>query len=242
MARVNAGDVLRPRKIWANVNGMPIIFLFILLNLAQAKELQSNGFIMPNAPDWLTRNRAEKIVERMQTALEWTVHKVQVVWYTSEAEFEKAHGLGPHARAVTQKNLNKILLGSKITNQNFDQVFGHELVHLIAYQKYKEGIPRWLEEGLANHLARNGKVDYAFLKRKPLPTNVFDLAHPMRGSYEEILYRYEASQALAEMISKKCDLTNLLRLSVGRNMEDYLKTYCEIPDLNAAFKKWIEKK
>ena len=220
---------------------MLIIILSLFLNCAHSKELQSNGFIMANAPDWLTRNRVEKIVDRMQTALEWTVHKIYVVWFTDEAAFEKAHSLGPSARAVAQKSRNTILLGPQITSQNFDQVFGHELVHIISYQKYKEGIPKWLEEGLANHLAKNGKVDYAFLKKRSLPSNVFELAHPMSGSAADILYKYEASQALAEMIAKKCDLTNLLRLSVGRNMEDYLKTYCEIPDLNVAYKKWIEK-
>lgn len=208
---------------------------------AFAKELQSNGFIMNNAPDWLTRNRAEKIVDRMQTALEWTVHKINVVWYSNETDFVKAHSLGSNARAVAQKNKNTILLGPLVNDKNFDQVFGHELVHIIAYQKYKEGIPKWLEEGLANHLAKHNKVDYAWLKKKPLPKNVFELGHPMSGSYDEILLKYETSQALAEMIAKKCDLTNLLRLSVGRNMEDYLKTYCEIPDLNAAYKKWLEK-
>lgn len=215
------------------------ILLALLLNYASAKDVQGNGFVIPNAPDWLMRTRVEKVVDRMQTALEWTVHKINVVWYTDQTAFEKAHGLGPHARAVAQKNLNTILLGPKITTENFDSVFGHELVHIIAYQKYKSGIPKWLEEGLANYLAKNGKVDYAWLKKEPLPSSVFDMSHPMSGSPKEILLKYQTSQALAEMISKKCDLTNLLRLSVGRNMEDYLKTYCEIPDLNEAYKKWI---
>lgn len=215
--------------------------LVLFLGVVHGKELQSNGFVMSNAPDWLTRNRVEKTIDRMQTAMEWTVHKINVTWYSDPVVFEKAHSLGPNARAVAQKNKNAILLGPLVTNQNFDQIFGHELVHIISYQKYKEGIPKWLEEGLANHLAKHNKVDYNWLKRKPLPKNVYDLIHPMNGVKEEILFKYETSQALAEMIAKKCDLTNLLRLSVGRNMEDYLKTYCEIPDLNKAYKEWLEK-
>ncbi len=217
------------------------IAFVLALNFANAKDVQGNGFIIPKAPEWLMRTRVEKVVDRMQTALEWTVHKINVNWYTDQAEFEKAHGLGRHARAVAQKNLNTILIGPKVTNENFDQVFGHELVHIIAYQKYKVGIPKWLEEGLANYLSKNGKVDYSWLKKQALPSSVFDLSHPMSGSSQDILFKYQTSQALAEMISKKCDLTNLLRLSVGRNMEDYLKTYCEIPDLNEAYRKWIEK-
>lgn len=218
-----------------------MMLLLFFSQLAMAKEIQSNSFVMPGAPDWMMRNRAEKIVDRMQTQLEWTVHKVEVLWYKDQVEFEKTHKMGPYARAVTHKTLNIIRLGPKITNQNFDQIFGHELVHVIAYQKYKEGIPRWLEEGLANYLSKNGKVDYALLKKKQMTGSVFDLAHPMSGTWDDIYFKYQASQALAEMISKKCDLTNLLRLSVGRNMEDYLKTYCEIPDLNEAYKKWVER-
>ena len=218
-----------------------VLSLFCNFGQVSAKVIQSNGFTMNSAPDWLSRNRAEKVVDHMQTALEWTVHKIQVVWYSDQVQFEKSHGVGPYARAVTQKNLNTIRLGPKINSDNFDQVFGHELVHIIAYQKYKEGIPRWLEEGLANYLSKNGKVDYAWLKRRPTPSDVFEMGHPMSGSFDDILYKYQASQALAEMISKKCDLTNLLRLSVGRKMEDYLKTYCEIPDLNLAYKNWLAK-
>ncbi len=55
-------------------------------------------------------------------------------------------------------------------------------------------------------------------------------------------FRYKASQALAEMLDKKCGLEKLIHMSLERNMEDYFKTYCEIDDLNQAFRAWIEKK
>lgn len=215
-----------------------LTFIFFL-NIAQAKEIQTNAASMNNAPEWLKATRVEKITDRMQSSLEWTIRKIQVVWYADQAAFEKAHGLGPYARAVSHKSLNIIRLGPQVTDKNFDSVFGHELVHVIAYQKYKEAIPKWLEEGLANHLSKNSKVDYKWLATKPWPSDVRALIHPMKGSAEDIRYNYQASQALAEMIAKKCDLTNLLRLSVGRTMESYLSTYCEIPDLNEAYKKWI---
>jgi hypothetical protein len=57
-----------------------------------------------------------------------------------------------------------------------------------------------------------------------------------------VLYRYKASQAFAEMLAGKCDLQNLIRLSVERKMEDYMATYCEIKDLNQAFRDWVKKK
>ncbi len=49
-----------------------------------------------------------------------------------------------------------------------------------------------------------------------------------------------ASQALAEMIAGKCDLRNLLRLSVGHGMEGYLETYCGMKDLNLTYQKWLK--
>ena len=57
-----------------------------------------------------------------------------------------------------------------------------------------------------------------------------------------VRYHYVASEALIEMIAKRCDLTNLLRLSVEHGMDGYLKTYCEINDLNADFAKWVRAK
>ena len=215
-----------------------LIFLFTV-HISQAKEIQTNAVSMGQAPEWLKTSRVEKITDRIQSSLEWTIRKIQVVWYSDQQAFEKAHGLGRFARAVSHKNLNIIRLGPEVTDANFDSVFGHELVHVIAYQKYKEAIPKWLEEGLANHLTKNAKVDYRWLASRPWPSDVRDLIHPMKGSAEDIRYSYQASQALAEMIAKKCDLSNLLRLSVGKTMESYLSTYCEIPDLNVAYKKWI---
>jgi len=115
-------------------------------------------------------------------------------------------------------------------------------VHIIIYQKYKEAIPKWLEEGLANYLAKQGQVNYQWLAAHPFPKDVRGLTHPYDGDVDSIHYHYMASQALVEMIAKKCDLTNLLRLSVGRNLDAYLDTYCEIKDLNAAYQKWVKAK
>jgi hypothetical protein len=217
-----------------------ILFLaFVLSFNLSAKEIDTNSVIMKNAPDWMSRNRAEKIIDRMQMHLEWTIRKANVIWYTSVDEFIKAHSLGPNVVAVSRQRDNTIHLGPKVDNVNFDQIFGHELVHIIFFQKYKEAIPQWLEEGLANYYSKRGKVDYGWLAKKPFPPDVRQLTHPHRGTVDDMHYHYQASHALAEMIAKKCDLPNLLRLSVGMKMDDYLKTYCEINDLNGEFKKWI---
>ena len=69
-----------------------------------------------------------------------------------------------------------------------------------------------------------------------------ELAHPFKGSEDRIAYGYVASQAFAEMLDKKCDLQNLIRLSVERKMEDYIKRTCEISDMSVAFKSWVKQK
>lgn len=219
-----------------------IILLFLLFNSAQSGDLLTNSVRIKDVPKWLTGTRINKVADRVQSTMEWTIRRAEVTWYRDESEFISAHGMSPTLLAFSKKAANTIHLGPKITEKNFDEIFGHELVHIVAYQKYKESIPSWLEEGLANHVGKVGKVNYKWLKAQPLPENVFDLAHPLSGSEGQIHFRYVASQALAEMLHKKCDFKNLLRLSVGRKMEDYISTYCGIKDLNASFQSWIKEK
>lgn len=224
---------------------MKFIILFainlLFLNSLQAKEIRTNAVYMPNAPDWLKATRVETVTEKIQYQLEWSTRRVLVKWYSTQKEFSKAHSLGPAAAAVTRSSQKEqlVMLGPKVTDKNFDTVFGHELVHVIFSQKYVGAIPEWLEEGLANHLAKKREVDYEKLAKRPFPKDVRELTHPYRGDRESIHYHYMASQALAEMLDKRCKLDGLLRLSVERKMADYIKTYCEIKDLNVAFKEWI---
>lgn len=222
-----------------------VVFLQLFGSFAFATppttELQTNSTYSANSPPWVTKGRIDKTTDRVQMFLEWDIHRVTVVWYSDQAAFEKAHHLGPAVLAVSQRNDNKILLGPKVDAKSFDRIFGHELVHVIIYQKYKEAIPKWLEEGLANYIGKNGVVDYKWLTTKPFPKDVRELTHPFGGDTDHLRYHYEASQALAEMIAAKCDLKNLLRLSVGQKMESYLDTYCQINDLSGDFKKWVQK-
>lgn len=208
-----------------------------------AKEIKTNEVNMTSAPAWLTESRVDGITARIQQRLEWSTRRIDVRWYDSPREFAKAHSLGPYAIAVTvgQGTNAKMHLGPLVTTENFDETFGHEMVHVILLQKYNGAIPKWLEEGLANHLSKHSKVDYAWLSKQPAVDDVKNLAHPLMGSADGVRYRYKASQALAEMLDKKCDLENLVRLSVGRRMEDYIETTCEIKDLNAAFREWVQK-
>ncbi|HEX7673979.1 MAG TPA: hypothetical protein VF412_07405 [Bdellovibrio sp.] len=217
--------------------------LFLLFGGSSfAAELQTNSTYSADSPKWVTKGRIDKTTERIQSFMEWDIHRVTLTWYSSQEKFEQAHKLGPSVLAVSRKGDNTVLLGPRVNADNFDRIFGHELVHVISYQKYKEAIPKWLEEGLANFVAKNGAVDYKWLANRPFPKDVRELTHPFNGNQETLRYHYEASQALAEMISAKCDLRNLLRLSVGQKMESYLDTYCNIKDLNSSYQQWIKNK
>lgn len=208
--------------------------------IAWGHELLTNATHHADAPKWVTKGRIDRIVDHIQMILEWDIHRAEVIWYTDQKKFEKVHDMGSTVLAFSRKSNNTIYVGPRVTEKNFDQVFGHELVHIISFQKYKEAIPKWLEEGLANYLSKMGKVDYKWLASKPFPDDVRSLTHPFNGSDDHIRYHYVASQALTEMIAGKCDLRNLLRLSVGTKMDGYLDTYCNIKDINATFKKWVE--
>lgn len=208
---------------------------------ALAAELLTDATHSAEAPAWMTKGKIDKVAEHMQNQLEWSIRRCELQWFTDSRSYEAATGLGSGAIAVTFKNKNLILLGPTVKQDNYESVLGHELVHIIAFQKYKEAIPGWLEEGLANHLSHAGQVDYAWLKKQPPISDIHLLTHPFQGATDQVHYKYQASQALAEMISAKCDMRNLLRLSVGVGMEGYLETYCGFKDLNKAFREWVAK-
>lgn len=216
-------------------------FVVGLSSVVQAAELLSNAAHFSDAPAYVTLTRVNKIADKVQNFMEWSIRRVEVEWYKDQGSFSRAQSLGPMAVAVSLRDRNRILLGPRVTTENFDTVFAHELVHVISYQKYKDAIPRWLEEGLANHIAQSSKVDYKWLRKQQQPGKIQDLVHPFSGSVDRIHFHYMASQALAEMISSKCSMRDLLRLSVGRKLEDYLENICRIKDINVEFAKWIQR-
>lgn len=221
-----------------------IILVCFLMSFARpvfSAELLTNCARFTNAPKWLTMNRVNNVAAPIENFMEWSTRRVEVTWYDNQASFQAAHSLGPAAIAVSFRGQNKIILGPKVTEANFNQVFGHELVHVISAQKYKQAIPAWLEEGVANHISKNGKVNYRALAGYEFQ-DVTELGHPMLSDANMIQARYQASQALTEMIASKCDFRNLLRLSVQRKMQDYLANICRITDLKGDFKKWIKAK
>jgi hypothetical protein len=220
------------------------IFLFTSLFLgagASAQEIQTNAISMPGAPAWLTDSRVDKVVDKVQSKLEWDIRKITVQWYSDPVQFQKLHGFGDSVLAFSLRNTMTIAMGPRIDTGNFDGVFGHELTHIILYQKYKTAIPSWLDEGLANFIGQNSKVDYQWLATQPHP-DVHLMSHPFKASVVSPRYQYQASTALIEMLDAKCGLDDLLQLSVGKSLENYLASFCGITDINQSFVAWVKQK
>jgi hypothetical protein len=208
-----------------------------------SRPLTTNETRFSNAPEWLSESRINRVVDSVQRWMEWDIRRIEVLWFDNGTAFERTHGFGPSVLAVSMKAENSIFLGPRVNTSNFDAIFGHELVHMILFQKYKKAIPSWLEEGLANWIAKRDKADYAYLATQPTKS-VRSLVHPFlnKDPAPDFRYHYQASTALAEMLSSKCQLRDLLQLSVGEKLEGYLTTFCRIPDIDEEFKKWIKNK
>lgn len=217
-----------------------VTLLLVTARLVAAEPLLTNNILVPEPPAWLTESRVNRVVDKIQGKLEWDIRRIQVTFYKDASSFKRAHGSGDWIEAFFRREDSTIHLGPQIDSGRFDATFGHELVHVILAQKYKTAIPAWLEEGLANHLAEKGSVDYAWLAKQP-PRDVTSLGHPFKLSTNQH-YHYAASHAVAQMVEAKCDLHDLLQMSVGRSFELYLGNICGITDVNAAFQEWVAKK
>lgn len=212
---------------------------FALAASAQASAvLETNSVRMLNAPAWITAAQVRRVSTKIENFLEWDIRRVQVLWYTDSMAFSKAHGLGPSVLAATDRKSHQIHMGPAVTAKNFEGIFGHELAHVIVIQKYKTAIPAWLEEGLANYVSEMDVINFDFLNSQPYQP-VATLTHPYKSG-EDPRYHYQASTALMKMIAQKCPIKDLLQLSVGKKIETYLKTFCEINDLDASFRKWLK--
>jgi hypothetical protein len=223
-------------------------FLLLLSVQSLAADLVTNETRMTSAPAWLKASRVDRVVGQIQRKLEWDIRRIRVQWYSDQAQFHAVHGFGATVLAFARRSDASVHIGPRVDTSNFDSVFGHELVHVILGQKYKDAVPKWLEEGLANYLAKRGEVDYAWIASR-VPPDMRSLGHPFKGISSELgsgeeasRAHYQLSRALVEMIASRCRLEELLQLSVGKNLDTYLGTYCAITDLNADFHKWVDRK
>ena len=84
--------------------------------------------------------------------------KATLVYYTTERGFLKAAGLHPeHFLACAAPSRMEIHINGELVRtlkrEEIYSVLVHEYAHLYIGQKAAAGLPRWLDEGLAMHLA-----------------------------------------------------------------------------------------
>ena len=220
--------------------GGPVVLLALASvgsSAAETRTIVTNAVRFHDAPTWLGEKRLERAVTPIEDVLEWRIRRIDAFRHENLDAFQAQGSLGFGPVAFFRRKDGTIHLGPKVTDDNFDRIFGHELVHAIFWQKYRGAIPVWLEEGLANYLGRSSRPDYRWLARQPR-TPITKLVHPDKDE-SGARYHYEASTAAIAMIAAKCSLRDLLQLSVGRKMTTYLATYCEIRDVDAAFDAWL---
>jgi hypothetical protein len=223
---------------------MSKVFSLVILSLSACnaifgQPILTNSIRFRSPPEWLTESMLEKATRPVQDFLQWDVRRIEAYYHTDSNAFERIHRSGPTIKAFFQKSDGSIHIGPGVGKENFSPIFSHELVHAVFYQKHKQAIPRWLEEGIANYLSKLGPVDYVWLSQQPM-VDVTLLTHPSKDP-TGLRFHYQTSTALVEMIASHCSLSDLLMLSVGKKVETYLATLCEISDLNSAYRSWLEK-
>ncbi len=204
-----------------------------------AKELLTNQFKVLDAPDWLSESLVDSASSRVQNYLEWDIRRITVRYHSNAEEFRRLGKVGPKVKAYYLKTDSTIHLGPEVTAKNFKPILSHEAVHVILAQKYGAAIPPWLEEGLANYVGSEERSDRKWLLSQNLPV-VTSLRHPATDPFDSRLH-YQLSTAAIEMLADKCDLKDLLALSVGRKLETHMRHLCEIEDVNKTFSEWLKK-
>ncbi len=195
---------------------------------AHAYSIQTNSAKIQQIPDsfkkWLTQSRVQRVIDRVESLLQWDIRRINVTYLGSPQEFAQGHGLtGADTDTIVAVALPKdgsILLGPKVNESNFDAVFAHELTHVVVLQKYKSAVPKWIEEGLANYVGKKGKADYAWLAGET-SIDPRELTHPfvenriVVQSGSKARFHYELATA---------------------------ETTCDTKDLKGDLAKWIKKK
>src|SRR5258708_3366238 len=120
---------------------LKLFFVFILLSgsfcfaeISTGHDVKTNNIHMAAAPDWVTVQKVDSIVDKIQELLEWDIRRIEVHWYKDQGEFENLHHYGPTVLAISKKSDSTVHLGPRVNADNFNGVFGHELVHIISFQ------------------------------------------------------------------------------------------------------------
>ena len=123
-------------------------------------------------------------------------------------------------------------------------MYAHELAHAVVAQKYKTHLPKWLEEGLANWTADKNEVNWLELSKLFPRMDPREAAHPFLASeITQTQARYTVSLAALQFLKKKCpSFRELLNLSLNKDLESFMNSYCKIKDLKTDFWAYVDRK
>lgn len=216
--------------------------MFSLFNAAmvRAENFKTNCCDVENAPSWLSQYTLSDIASEMERDMGWSIRRVKVIFHSTDAAFTRSANLNFSAAAFFVPAKQTIEIKPVKDLATFTPIFRHELAHVISNQKFKGGIPNWLEEGFANYLGTKQKVDYKWLSQQPLPA-ASQLAHPNSDATGSRMH-YLLSTATVEMIASKCNLNDLLMLTTGSKPTQYLATFCKIKNIDADAIDWVKSK
>jgi hypothetical protein len=207
---------------------------------AAPNSYRTNCCEVTNAPKWLTNFKLSDIAAKMERDMGWSIRRVKVIFHDTDASFSGAANLNFSANAFFSPARQTIEFKPQKDLETFTPTFRHELSHVISNQKFKGAIPSWLEEGFANYLGSKRKVDYKWLAAQELP-DASRLSHPQSDATGSQMH-YQLSTATVEMIAKRCNLKDLLMLTTGSKLTNYLETFCKIKDINAEVRAWVKSK
>lgn len=220
-----------------------ILFLVILgamPALGAPKSFRTNCCDVTNPPKWLSHFKVGDIAAQMEREMGWSIRRISVIFHDTDAEFNKSANLNFSANAFFSPDRQTIEFKPQKDLGSFTATFRHELSHVISNQKFKGAIPPWLEEGFANYLGSKRKVDYKWLALQNLP-DASRLSHPQSDASGSQMH-YQLSTATVDMLAHRCNLKDLLMLSTGSKLTNYLETFCKIKDIDADVRAWVKKK
>ena len=222
-----------------------ILFCFLASTVAQTSRSATSNFktnccSVENAPDWLSSYTLSDIASDMERDMGWTIRRVNVKFHSTADTFKNAAKLNFIAAAFYSPSSQTIEFSPVKDLASFSPIFRHELSHVISTQKFKGAIPSWLEEGFANYLGSKYKVDFKWLASQTLPDPT-SLAHPSSDATGSRMH-YQLSTATVEFIASRCSISDLLMLSTGAKLTNYLETFCKIKDLNQGVRDWLRTK
>ncbi|MBU0518527.1 hypothetical protein KKA00_04210 [bacterium] len=137
-----------------------------------------------------------KLTEKLAVSLPYTP---QLYLTTSQEEFDRITGgfLPQWSQGVSSAMSGQIVLKSPSFSKNIatvKQTAVHELTHLFIAQKAGHGVPRWLNEGLAQLLAGQGQgepllpISRAMWAGKLIPLSDIDFVDRMTHKDAELAY------------------------------------------------------